>query len=256
MTWFENLLYWFHFGPFRRVFRFLARRKLTGGHRILLGPARGCVFEGVDLAYRLGIYEIHVQRGLVRILNSGSVLYDVGANVGFFTLLGAKLVGNAGAVIAFEPSRDNRRALTALCNSNGVRNVELVSEAVSAADGDAYFAVDSSHAQGHLAGGQEAGGKKVFTVTLDSFANTHQAPQVVLMDIEGAEYDALRGARKLLSQERAPAWIIEVHSSENDKLVRGIMEGAGYALTTLVPPVPRVGRYPIHLLAQKPPPRA
>src|ERR1017187_2146423 len=212
MTSCESLIYWLHFGPCKRLFRFLARRGLRSGHRILLGPARGCAFEGADLAYQLGIYEIHVQRALARVLNKGSVLYDVGANMGFFTLLGAKLVGDAGRVIAFEPSSDNCRALRALCDSNDVRNVEMFSEAVSVTDGEAYFAASASHAQGHLSAGREAESVKVRTVSLDSFANNHVAPQVVLMYIEGAEFEALRGASGLLSRPNAPAWIIEVHS--------------------------------------------
>ena len=255
MTLFENIIYWLHFGPFRRIFRFLARRGLAGCHRILLGPARGCVFAGADLPYALGIYEIHVQRALTRVLNSGSVFYDVGANVGFFTLLGAKLAGDAGSVIAFEPSSDNCRALRALCDSNGVHNVELVSEAVSAADGDAFFAADSNHAQCHLAADQEAGSVKVRTVTLDTFTKTHIVPRVVLMDIEGAEYEALRGARELLSRQDAPAWIIEVHNVDTDKQVAEMLTKSGYRLTTLLPPVARAGRYPIHLLAEKSPAR-
>ena len=120
MTFCDNLFYWLHFGPFKRGFRFLARRCLAGCNRILLGPAHGCIFKGADLPYRLGIYEIHVQRALVRVLKSDSVFYDVGANVGFFSLLGAKLVGDGGVVIAFEPSGDNGLALRSLCAANGV----------------------------------------------------------------------------------------------------------------------------------------
>jgi FkbM family methyltransferase len=251
MTFCESLFYWLHFGPFKRGFRFLARRCLAGCNRILLGPARGCAFAGADLPYRLGIYEIHVQRALARILKCGSVFYDVGANVGFFSLLGAKLVGDGGVVIAFEPSGDNGLALRSLCEANGVRNVQLISEAVSAVDGEAYFAQGTSHAQHHIADDQGAGGLKVRTVSLDSFTKTHSVPQVVLMDIEGAEFDALRGACNLLSLGNAPTWIIELHNADTDKLVTGILTKSGYVLTPLLPPVPRAGRYPIHLLAEK-----
>jgi len=251
----ENLLYWLHFGPFKRIFRFLARRGLAGENRVLLGPARGCAFADAALPYRLGIYEIHVQRALTHVLKSGSCFYDVGANVGFFSLLGAKLAGDAGVVIAFEPSGQNGLALRSLCAANGIGNVQLIPEAVSAVDGEACFAQGPSNAQCHLAADQEAGSVKVRTVTLDTFAKTHPAPQVVLLDIEGAEYEALRGAHELLSRQDPPAWIIEVHNVDTDKQITELLTNSGYKLTTLLPPVMRSGRYPIHLLAEKSPAR-
>ena len=86
---------------------------------------------------------------------------------------------------------------------------------------------------------------------LDSFAKTHPIPQVVLMDIEGAEFDALQGASNLLSLQNPPTWIIELHNADTDKLVTEILTKSGYVLKSLTPPVPRAGRYPIHLLAEK-----
>lgn len=253
MILFENSIYWLQFGPLRKSFRFLIRRWLARGNRVLLGPARGCALASkADLPYRLGIYEIQVQRALARVLNRGTVFYDVGANVGFFSLLGGKLVGDSGAVFAFEPSSENGAALLSLCTSNGVRNVELITDAVSAEDGEACFAQGPSHAQFHLANDQGSGGLKVRTVSLDSFTKTHPSPQVVLMDIEGAEFDALRGARHLLSSPTAPSWIIELHRIETEGLVTEMLSSSGYELTTLHPPVARVGRFPIHLLANKP----
>jgi len=217
----------------------------------LLGPARGLAFGKAGLPYRLGIYEIHVQRALAGVLMEGAVFYDVGANLGFYSLLGAKLVGDTGIVIAFEPSTDSCRELRAICNSNGVRNVQLITEAVSATAGDAYFSMGSSHAQHHLAEHPAAGSVKVRTVSLDQFTETHPMPHVILMDIEGAESEALRGARRLLSLENAPAWIIEEHDSSNEEQVNGILRESGYTVMTLTPPVARIGRYPIHVVAQK-----
>lgn len=247
----ENIVYWLQFGPMRRAFRFLARRFLARGDRVLLGPARGCTIVRPDLPYRLGVYELHVQRALCRVLHPASVFYDVGANVGFFSLLGAKLVGKRGVVIAFEPSADSGLAIQSLCAANGVGNVQLISEAVAAVDGDAYFTKGPNLAQGRLTDGLESGGLKVRTLSLDSFTRTYPPPQVVLMDIEGAESDALCGARHLLSLPTAPTWIIEVHNGDTDKRVRQILTESGYELTTLVPIVARARRYPIHLLASK-----
>jgi FkbM family methyltransferase len=175
----------------------------------------------------------------------------LGANIGFYSLLGAKLVGEGGVVIAFEPSPNNGLALRSLCAANSVSNVQLIAEAVAASDGEAYFALDTNHAQSHLAGDAGSEGFKVRTVTIDNFTGMHPAPQVVLMDIEGAEFDALCGARNLLSLPNAPTWIIEIHNVDTNNQISAMFTKLGYGLKILKPPVPRAGPYPIHLLAEK-----
>ena len=64
-------------------------------------------------AYWLGIYELPIQECLVRKLKPGNVFYDIGANAGFFSLLGSNCVGPEGRVFAFEPLPENIRSIRA-----------------------------------------------------------------------------------------------------------------------------------------------
>jgi hypothetical protein len=91
MTLFENFVCRLHLSDSRWAFRSFTRRCLAASDSILLGFAGGCVLVGATPPHRLGIYEICVQRELARILKRGSIFYDVGANVGFSTFLGAEV---------------------------------------------------------------------------------------------------------------------------------------------------------------------
>jgi hypothetical protein len=86
--------------------------------------------------------------------------------------------------------------------------------------------------------------------TLDDFVVDHRRPDLIKMDIEGAEVMALEGATKLRSGANAPKWLIEVHSSEIDRQVRKILSDHGYSLRLLPAPFPR-RPYPTHIIALK-----
>jgi len=100
-------LWW---SPFRRPFEFCTRRLLNRYNRILTGPMRGLTFSG-GLAQKLGIYERSIQLTLLDFLSRGSVFYDIGANNGFLSLVGGKLIGPTGWIYCFEPHPANIRSL-------------------------------------------------------------------------------------------------------------------------------------------------
>ncbi|MGH9419338.1 MAG: FkbM family methyltransferase, partial [Thermoanaerobaculia bacterium] len=83
----------------------------------------------------LGTYEQHVQALFRKALRSGSVVLDVGANVGFFTLLASKLVGSSGHVYAFEPFPRNLYFLERHIHMNGLSNVTVQSIAITSQSG-------------------------------------------------------------------------------------------------------------------------
>ncbi|MEY2517755.1 MAG: hypothetical protein QOJ89_5113, partial [bacterium] len=88
-----------------------------------------------------GTLEPPVQEALRRLLAPGDVYYDIGANVGFFTLVGARLVGPAGRVVAFEPVPWCARAVAHNIEINGFEHAEIRAEAVGAEDGSARLLV-------------------------------------------------------------------------------------------------------------------
>ena len=157
--------------------------------------------------------EYHAFRGAVR---PGSVVLDVGANVGSYTLLFAFWTAPAGRGFAFEPSPDAREGLRQHLALNGVDDrVEIVPVAASAEVGTARFHLDGASGSNALAVGHDraAASIDVETTTIDAFCERRGIrPDVVKIDVEGAELDVLRGARRVLARPNVHAFV-ELHPS-------------------------------------------
>src|SRR5216684_7222763 len=94
--------------------------------------------------YVTGEHEMPVQQALAKYLRPGMVFYDVGANGGFFSLLGASLVGPRGRVVAFEPHPTTAEQLREQMRINEIDNVDVVVTAVSDKCGTAELSNDTS----------------------------------------------------------------------------------------------------------------
>lgn len=196
--------------------------------RVLSGGLRGAkwiVGSGTHGCW-IGTYERHLQGRFVNVVKPGNVVYDLGANVGFYTLLASRRVGPRGRVLAFEPFPRNVTFLRRHLELNGVTNVELHPEAVSDADGTARFEEAGGPSMGRLGAG---GGIVVTTVRLDSLLARGDTPlpDVIKVDIEGAETQALEGARRLLGAAR-PVIFLALHGSAAHAQCRRILEEERY----------------------------
>ena len=100
--------------------------------------------------YWLGIYENEKQRKFCQCVKTGGVVYDIGANVGFYTLLASVLVGETGRVVAFEPLLANLDYLGRHLALNNIRNTQVIEAAVSDENGRAMFSEVSERSSGHL----------------------------------------------------------------------------------------------------------
>jgi FkbM family methyltransferase len=167
-----------------------------------------------------GLHEPAVQRALTELLQPGMNFWDVGAHVGFFTVLGAQQVGEQGHVHAFEPVDENRRRLEAALDRNGCTNVSVHPLALSATTGEAVIHAHESSAMWSLAGDGE--GVAVHTETLDSLELP--APDVIKLDAEGIEVEVLRGGRQLLSEHR-PQLVVEFTTAELVDEARALLPG-------------------------------
>lgn len=196
---------------------------------ILQGPMKGLrwVTGASDHGCWLGSYEFRKRAALESSLSEGGVFFDVGANVGFYTLLGAVKVG-AGRVYAFEPLPDNLRYLRTHVDTNGLSNVEIIEAAVAAASGTARFEEAASRAMGRLS---DEGGIEVDVVTLDELVASGrvEAPDVIKIDVEGAELDVLKGAREILATRR-PTVFLATHGAEVHAACCGYLQELGYDL--------------------------
>lgn len=208
--------------------------------RVRAGPARGLwlrVDPRTSAHLWQGTGEMAVQRALVEHLRPGMVFYDIGANFGFFTLLGARLVGPQGRVFAFEPEPALWPRLRDNIERNGFVQVEVVGKAVAAASGEVPFEPVSAHYSPDLGLGRIR--KEVSTATntvagvaLDDFVLHHPWPDVVKCDAEGAEVDILRGASKLLRAKKT-IFVIEIHSAANERVLCDLFEQHGYTVLRL-----------------------
>jgi FkbM family methyltransferase len=213
----------------RLPLRLVPRRAVM---RVLTGPLRGCrwIAGAATHGCWIGTYERDAQRVFEEHVRGGSVVYDVGANAGFFTLLASKLAGASGAVYAFEPLPRNLEFVRAHVEMNGVRNVHVMPVAVSDRNGTARFAAAANPAMGGLS---NEGGIEVETTTLDTLRATLPAPSFIKMDIEGAEVAALTGAASLLRDD-APVILLSAHGGEKYRQCSELLRGFGYELELLV----------------------
>jgi len=158
-----------------------------------------------------GVWEKEVTDLLRAITKEGMVLVDVGAHIGYFTLLGARLVGKTGIVCAFEPGITNYTLLTKNVWLNGYENVIRVNKAVTDEVGTASLFLNEDNSGDHSL--RPSWGQKkidVETTSLDRFFEASGFwPDIIKMDIQGAEMAALRGMDGLIRANPSLKLIIE-----------------------------------------------
>jgi FkbM family methyltransferase len=170
---------------------------------------------GARIALRRS-YEPHVTGAIEHALKPGGVFLDIGANIGYYTLLAAARVGSGGKVIAFEPNPRNCELLGKSVELNRFANVTLHSYAVSDQAGSFGFSADDSN--GRLtAGEQEIAQFQVETVVLDQFLAQEKRIDVIKMDIEGFEGKALQGMKQLI-RRHTPVIISEFNAGSMERL--------------------------------------
>lgn len=150
-----------------------------------------------------GVYEPFETALLASLIRPGHLVVDIGANIGYYTLVFARAVGPDGHVIAFEPDPDNFRLLAHNVRSNGYRNVTLVPRAVSDKAGSASLFLSAANRGDHRLYDSHDGreSRAVETVTLDEvLAGWHLPLDLIKMDIQGSEAMALRGMTATLQR--------------------------------------------------------
>lgn len=165
-----------------------------------------CEQLGGDLYYGLGFEaaEIELFRALIQ---PGWTVFDVGANVGIYTILSAAGVGPTGHVYAFEPVPDVRQILLDNLSRAGAANVTIAGTAVSDAPGEVELFVNEETALtsiGRTGRGKIVAVRRVPVCTLDAYASDRGVSRIDLLkiDVEGFEGHVLRGAEGLLERSR------------------------------------------------------
>jgi FkbM family methyltransferase len=194
---------------------------------ILQGPLRGkrWILGSQRHAFWLGGYEPQIQALMARELKRCRTFYDIGANVGFYTLLGSFCV-MPGNVFAFEPLPANVKFLKQHLAINQVRNVRVLQLAISDEIGTARFRVEPTGAMGQL---DSSGDVNVDMSTIDALLASEQIlpPDCIKMDIEGAEWKALIGARECF-QRYKPMLFLATHGKEIHDCCRDLLRSWKY----------------------------
>jgi FkbM family methyltransferase len=205
--------------------------------------------------YFLGYYEIRETRLLRRLLRPGDTFVDVGANIGWYTLLAANQIGPTGKVIAFEPSRAVYGHLTHNVRLSGYSHV--IAERLALADrpGRVQLRVAAGRGPGtgSILEAEAASGdvtEEVETIRFDDYCRaTHlESARLVKIDVEGAELMVLRGMREALERRSIQYFIIEVADSrlrsvgDSSQQLLELLQGYGYRLSH----IGMLHRAPVH----------
>jgi FkbM family methyltransferase len=152
--------------------------------------------------------------------HAGSIVFDVGANVGLFSLLAARWVGLTGHVYAFEPAPEALRALRYHIELNDLAGrVEAIGSALADRCGEALFYAhrfngENSLSPSHARRVPSAAAVRVPLTTVDAFcAERNIVPTLLKIDVEGYELHVLRGARQTFARHR-PAAVVEIHPAK------------------------------------------
>jgi len=193
---------------------------------VIQGPLRGMRWISGSSTHGcwLGSYEYRKQRLFAAIIDKGNMVWDVGANVGFYTLLAAKM---ASRVIAIEPLPENLSYLKKHIRLNGISNVEVIAAAAGSSCGRQSFCCGGNRSTGYLG----SGNCEVDVITLDSMLERVGVPDVIKIDVEGAEYSVLQNSVRCLAAH--PVIFLATHSATLTEQCSRLLTSTGYEYTML-----------------------
>ena len=199
---------------------------------ILKGPLQGKRWlVATRINFFLGNYEPEQTEAFVSAVQPGSVVYDVGAHFGYYSLLASHLAGGSGRVIALEPAPRNLQVLRKHIDLNRCANITVLETALSDHPGEARFDNRAGSGVGHLS---PEGPLTVKLTTLDALTREFPAPNVVKIDVEGAEEAVLRGGRETLSRAK-PVVFLSTHGPGLAENCSRMLRELGYSLRELLP---------------------
>lgn len=243
----------------RRLVRLaLKNRTVIINQGIATGLKFNCGLSNPD--YSLGINERPIQKIVADFLQPGTVFYDIGAHVGFFSVIAAKLVGSQGKVYAFEPDPQNAACLQFNVEVNQFSNVKVFEKAVSKTTGTGELLL-AEYPGGHTLASAGTppdlkGAMTVELVCIDELVNQQvlEPPSVIKIDVEGAELEVLEGMTQTLQQYH-PTILYEIDDATAELLnnkrhpIQKFLEKFNYKIDVLPESYPGIGWQVEHAIA-------
>jgi len=192
-------------------------------HKLFLGP-KSTVSKQIIWS---GSYEPFETELVKKEVKKGDIVLDLGANFGYYTLILADTVGDAGKVYAFEPDPFNFALLKKNVQINGYSNVTLVQKAVSNKTGQAILHISDEDLGGHSIHEQRYCSRtiEVETIRLDDyFSDQRSRIDFIKMDIEGAEFEAIEGMPLLLQRNNKLKIVTEFYPQVIKESGRNILD--------------------------------
>jgi FkbM family methyltransferase len=203
------------------------------GHKIVI-PNSGKFRQGQMLNILWGeLHEPQTTNLVKEKVKPGQTAIDIGANIGYFTLLFARAVGVEGIVYAFEPNPFLAKILRYNISINEYQNVKVIEKAISNSPGQARFYINKrAHERSSLIPARKSEIITVDTITIDNFFSPSY-PKVdwIKVDVEGNEAKALAGMSEILKRNNEIKLIIEFipkNRGFNADAIFEILEGFSY----------------------------
>jgi FkbM family methyltransferase len=190
-----------------------------------------------------GVYEPEVSKLFHERLFPGACVLDIGANIGYFSMLAASLIGREGRVFAFEPLSANVPLLAASALVNQFRNIEIV--AAAASDRIKTVSIGASYTNGMIGGLPQAAGSALgcsYVVTIPVDTVVQGKVDFLKIDVEGHEYRAIAGATETIRRSR-PVIVsefstcgLEANSGVAPVTYLNLLRSLGYGLSAIGQP--------------------
>lgn len=197
--------------------------KKDNPRRIYFGPLKGYkwIYNSGYSGYWMGTYELEIVNKYISKLKTSSVVYDLGAHIGYYTLIASKFLKGRGNVYSFEPFPMNFAKLTNHIRINNLKNVIPIQKAVGNQNGKVQFSNSpNDSANTYIKGSfmyKSFDHIEVDAITIDSVVHGKDLipPNLIKIDVEGAELDVLKGAENTITKYH-PTILLSTHNCQNE----------------------------------------
>jgi FkbM family methyltransferase len=195
------------------------------------GPLKGKKWIAVSgIRFLRGNYVQRDTEVFLQNVKPGDVVYDIGAHVGYFSVLASKLVGTSGSVASFEPLPINVNFLRRHLSANHCKNVSVFTSCVGESRGQLLFDDSRGTGTGRIS---ERGRRRVDVVNLDDLftAGRLPAPTFIKINAEGSELQVLKGGAKVIADHK-PFLLITLHDNLMQQCIDWL-QGKGYEVNEI-----------------------
>ena len=194
--------------------------------RIKSGPLKGYKISSLSgSGFVRGNYEPEKTNAILNIVKPNDIALDVGAHIGYFSMLISKIAGSNGHVYSFEPRPLNYKMLSTNIEVNNCSNVTVIKSAIGSFTGKVNFDATTGTGTGHIS---KDGNISVDITTIDEFCSSKNIqPSFIKIDIEGGEVEALKGAEQTILKYK-PIILLATHGDELDKQCEKFLTAKGY----------------------------